>query len=129
VAGVPGTPWQVWTPGSGRTPIVIVTVSGAYAMSGAEIRPVAGNPLEQVRGALEADDRRPIGRPLPATISTPPGRCQAGDNPQVTLNIDISTPVRPLLATPAATCADQCVLVATLGADAYVVAPIRFSSP
>jgi hypothetical protein len=38
-------------------------------------------------------------------------------------------PVRPLLATPAATCADQCVLVATLGAGAYVVAPIRFSSP
>src|SRR5450759_1632653 len=73
MAGVPGTPWQVWMPGSGRTPIVIVTASGVYSTSGAEIRPVAGNPLEQVVPQTR----------MCSSVEAVPGAGNAGSSAQV----------------------------------------------
>ena len=73
MAGVPGGPGQVWTPESGRTPIVIVTTSGAYSMSGADIRPVVGNPLEQVVPQTR----------MCSSVEAGPGAGNAGSSAQV----------------------------------------------
>lgn len=73
MAGVPGGPGHACGPPNGRTPIVMVTVVAVYAMTGADIRPVAGEPLEQAISQTR----------MCSSVASGPGDANDGSSAQV----------------------------------------------